>query len=129
MNIKKVHLTKKSLLVMIMSCFMGTAAYAADIAVENADGIIIYNNFINDKELEVTCEGTWRERDDKTTVFVNNYQNEEVIRIPEEVIYGDQTWKVTRIGNKAFENCWSLTSVDIPNSVTAIGQFAFLFCI
>ena len=35
---------------------------------------------------------------------------------------------VTSIGNKAFINCRGLTSIDIPNSVTSIGNYAFLGC-
>jgi hypothetical protein len=34
---------------------------------------------------------------------------------------------LTSIGSDAFANCWSLTSVTIPNSVTSIGSGAFLF--
>ena len=36
--------------------------------------------------------------------------------------------KVTSIGNSAFYNCSSLTSVTIPNSVTSIGNDAFEGC-
>ena len=35
---------------------------------------------------------------------------------------------VTSIGNYAFRDCTSLTSVKIPNSVTSIGEFAFYDC-
>lgn len=33
--------------------------------------------------------------------------------------------KVTSIGEKAFYKCSSLTSINIPNSVTYIGDYAF----
>ena len=35
---------------------------------------------------------------------------------------------VTSIGESAFENCFSLTSITIPNSVTSIGVNAFYYC-
>ena len=35
---------------------------------------------------------------------------------------------VTSIGNSAFYDCSSLTSVTIPNSITSIGSFAFTGC-
>ena len=34
----------------------------------------------------------------------------------------------TSIGDNAFINCYSLTSIDIPNSVTSIGNSAFSSC-
>ena len=36
---------------------------------------------------------------------------------------------VTTIGKEAFIRCYSLTSINIPNSVTMIGNDAFSFCI
>ena len=35
---------------------------------------------------------------------------------------------VTGIGDRAFESCYDLTSVDIPDSVTSIGEWAFARC-
>ena len=47
------HLCTKILLAMLMS-MMGINAFAHDIEVENADGVTIYYNYINDgNELEV----------------------------------------------------------------------------
>ena len=39
------------------------------------------------------------------------------------------TYSVTSIGDNAFVDCSSLTSVTIPNSVTSIGEGAFYDCI
>jgi hypothetical protein len=98
----------------------GTKAYAYDIEVMNADGFPIYYNYINDgKELEVTRWST----SDYYGVYYGN------IVIPDEVTYMNRTRKVTSIGKKAFNYCKELTSVTISNSVTNIGEYAFMECI
>ncbi len=92
-------------------------ASAHDIEVQNADGVIIYYNYINDgTELEVTFRGS----------YYNSYQGN--VAIPEEVTYMNRTRKVTSIGYSAFQKCSGLTSVTIPNSVTSIGNSAFYKC-
>ena len=40
--------------------------------------------------------------------------------IPEKVNYCDITYVVKRIGAGAFKDCYALTSVTIPNSITSI---------
>ncbi len=48
--------------------------------------------------------------------------------IPESVTYKDANYSVTRVGEKAFQNCSGLTSITIPHSVTSIGESAFENC-
>ena len=47
--------------------------------------------------------------------------------IPESVSYLDESYTVTKL-ERAFDDCSSLTSVTIPNSVTSIGESAFAGC-
>ena len=55
-----------------------------------------------------------------------NYRGDVVI--PEKVEFNGTTYNVTSIGDRAFYNCFDLTSVTIPNSVTSIGGQAFYEC-
>lgn len=50
------------------------------------------------------------------------------IIIPETIVFNEVTYRVTSVGKQAFGNCFSLTSVVIPNSVTRIGRDAFWGC-
>ena len=50
------------------------------------------------------------------------------IVIPATISSNGTTYNVTSIGYMAFQSCYELTSVTIPNSVTSIGGNAFYFC-
>ena len=84
-----------------------------DIAMKNADGVTIYYKFTNDEtELEVTS---------------GDHFYSGVVNIPEEVTFMNKTRKVSSIGDKAFQGGNEVTSVTIPNTVTSIGQEAFMY--
>ena len=111
---------KKQLLLFAM-ILLPLVASAHDIEVQNADGVTIYYNYINDgTELEVTYQGS--------SYFSSSNEYQGNVVIPEEVTYMNRTRKVTSIGDDAFYKCSLLTSVTIPNSVTSIGDDAFYGC-
>ncbi|OWP82571.1 hypothetical protein BWK59_15190, partial [Flavobacterium davisii] len=58
----------------------------------------------------------------------NNPDFKGVANIPSTVTYKNQSYEVKSIGNDAFYNCTTLTSIIIPSSVTSIGNSAFLNC-
>ena len=62
----------------------------------------------------------------QATVIEGSYSGEVVI--PESVEHEGTTYSVTSIGEYAFDWCYYLTSVTIPNSVTSIGRYAFNNC-
>ena len=114
---------KLTFLLTILMSMVGAKALAYNIKVENADGVMIYYNWIKNKtELEVTY---------KYYHYLNSLENDYSgnVVIPESVTYNGSSYSVTSLGNMAFRDCTSLTSVTIPNSVTSIGNSAFIYCI
>ena len=103
---------KLSLLILMMLLPMLASADAVEI-----NGIY-YNLYAEDNTAEVV-EGKAK--------YTGDYYKGDVV-IPESIEFEGKTYCVTKIGSTAF---WfsSVTSVIIPNTVTAIGSSAFKGCI
>ena len=80
----------------------------------------------------VEIDGIYYNLDSKTkkaevTKKPNNWTYSGSVVIPSTVTYDGTQYSVTSIGEDAFYSS-SMTSITIPNSVTTIGDEAFMFC-
>ena len=79
---------------------------------------------------EVTVDGInyLLKSSDKTAKVSTNTQCTGFVSISEKIMYGDESYVVTEIGDSAFLGCSELMDVYIPNSVISIGSSAFQDC-
>lgn len=59
-------------------------------------------------------------------ITISDYDDNTII--PEKVTHDGTTYYVTKIGERAFYECDSLTSISLPVEVTTIGDGAFYYC-
>ena len=72
-----------------------------------------------------TLNYTVIDENEKTVAVANYDQVSGDLKIPSMAKDGDAEYSVTTIRDDAFFDCSSLTSVEIPNSVTYLGVEAF----
>ena len=82
---------------------------------------------------KVEIDGIWYDLDAETkqatvTSSTSSVKYSGEVVIPESVEFKRTAHSVTSIGRGAFNCCYYLTSVTIPNSVTSIGEYAFAEC-
>ena len=104
----------RKLFFLFLALVATTSLWAEDFSVDG-----IYYNYLDGNNVKVTYRGS-------SYSSYDEYSDEVII--PENVTYNGITYSVTSIGDYAFRNCKSLTSITIPNSVTSIGGAAFSGC-
>ncbi|MBQ3494253.1 MAG: leucine-rich repeat domain-containing protein, partial [Clostridia bacterium] len=63
------------------------------------------------------------------TATVVGYQNEPTdVVIPAVISDGINNFVVTSVSDSVFQECESLTSINMPNSITSIDYYAFAYC-
>ena len=107
-----------SFLVLLMSMISIHMSAQDEIYSQNSDGIWLRYEPIG----LTTNVVAYRDDTHDVSYYTGN------LTIPASFTEGNETYYVEQIGNFAFSNCSSLTSVSIPSSVTYINRSAFLGC-
>ena len=63
--------------------------------------------------------------DEATVIQDDSYQELNEVTIPATATLGGKSYKVTAVGNRAFRECYNLTSVTLPSGLVSIGNYSF----
>lgn len=109
---------------LLLALLLPTTAFGYDFEVDG----IYYN--VNGNEATVTFCSAQYETGDGDEIYIYDIYSDYSghVTIPDSVTYNGTTYHVTAIGDWAFICCDEMTSITIPNSITAIGNNAFFDC-
>ncbi len=113
--------TKKLLTTLLLALMLPVIAIAEVVYDFKVDGI-----YYKIAENQVTVTYKTHSYSSHTHYYESDYTGD--VTIPATVTYNGITYPVTKIGNHAFYNCGSVTSITIPSSITAIELDAFSGC-
>ena len=121
-GIDEIHLLKhttmwKKLFILVMVLITSLCAWSADgdtFQAETPGGVMM--KFMVISEAEKTCA--------VASDAIDDYTTKGVVTVPEEV----KGYKVVEIQPNSFDYSYYITSVSLPNTLTAIGSYAFSGC-
>lgn len=105
---------KHFIFLFVLFCYTGIKVSAQGFSIDDDNFSASYKLINDGKEVELSL----------VIQFGGTYS----FTIPQEVTYMNRNYKVTGIGERAFEYNQTLTSISIPNSITYIGKLAFRHC-
>ena len=116
---------RKHILSFVLLLVTGLAgAYAYDFSAVAPSGQTLYYDILSSTTVSVACPNSGH--------FMNGWSGfsepSGALTIPSSVTYGGTTYAVTEIGQAAFRECSSLTSVTFPTSIVSIGDGSFYEC-
>ena len=124
-KITEIYIDMKRLKILVLATIGWLYGMGVSAQKFKVDGIYYYITSESEKTVGVTryTSGSGNAVKSSSTKYSGD------ITIPQSVPYEGNTYRVTSIRNSAFEYCYDLTSVEIPNSVTSIEWSAFYGCI
>ena len=95
----------------------------------NANGVQIGELYYLLNEQDLTAQVTYDPAADawNSIPAYSNFSSKN-LTIPQQVDYQNKNYKVTSIGENAFNRCLGLISVSLPDGLTSIGDDAFSYC-
>lgn len=92
----------------------------------NPNDIPVYYGITKDNKIEK--DGIIYVIQDDEAIVTRYAGSDTNVTIPSTIELNGMVYNVTKIGDKSFSNCTSLTSITIPSSIKAIGKYAFSKC-
>ena len=110
--------------ILLMAMALPQSVFAYDFSAVAPTGQTLYYDILSSTTVSVTCPNSGH--------LMNGWSGfskpSGALTIPSSVTYGGTTYAVTEIGEAAFRECSSLTSVTFPTSIVSIGDGSFYEC-